>query len=106
MRFGCFGLLAFSFFPRFVCLCPSCLLLVRWLGLTRRRLRLRLWLARYNGAQRARNRYEPMQPATRALLDALFCDPNRHLAALVNGLPSRDGDGPTLLPRHGYACVD
>jgi hypothetical protein len=61
---------------------------------------------RYNGAQRARNKYEPMRLATRNLLDTLFCDHNRNLATLVNGLPTRDGAGPTLLPRHGYACVD
>ena len=48
-----------------------------------------------------------MQPNTRNLLDSLFCDHNQDLATLVNALPTRDDrESPTLLPRHGYACVD
>ena len=59
----------------------------------------------YNSWQRDKNHYLPMKAQTRALLDFVFCEPNRDLESLLRSLEGSNGKGP-LLPSHGYACVE
>jgi len=47
----------------------------------------------YNGLQRDRNKYAPLLPATKQLLDALFCDHNQDLAHLLNDNLGLKGGG-------------